>query len=340
MQQPDTKIFYSEHPLQLESGIELPRFHLAYTTYGTLNKEKNNTIWVFHALTANSRPAEWWPGLVGEGKLFDPANYFIVCVNMPGSCYGSIGPLDNNPHTGRPYYHDFPLFTTRDMIRAYQQLKISLGIRQIHIGIGGSMGGQQLLEWAVEEPLLFTYIIPLATNCFHSPWGIAFNATQRHCIESDPGWKNRDREAGLAGMAIAREIALLSYRNYHTYQIGQQESDIEKTGQYKSESYQQYQGTKLVQRFNAFSYYFLSKGMDAHHIGRKRESVSKALQTIRAKTLVLSISSDLLFPPQEQKLIAEHIEDSVYTVIDSDYGHDGFLLEYEQIAGAIKAFIK
>ncbi|MDP1763971.1 MAG: homoserine O-acetyltransferase [Sediminibacterium sp.] len=333
-------IFRSQKSFKLESGISIPDFHLAYTTYGQLNEEKNNVVWIFHALTANSDAAEWWPGLVGKNKLFDPDQYFIICVNMPGSCYGSIGPLDTDPLTGTIYYHRFPLFTTRDMIRSYQQLKNYLGIQKVFIGIGGSMGGQQLLEWAVEEPALFTYIIPLATNSFHSPWGIAFNATQRHSIENDPSWKNKDPKAGLQGMAIAREIAILSYRNYHTYQLNQREEDTGKTGQFKSESYQQYQGKKLVKRFNAFSYFFLSKAMDAHHIGRGRNTVEEALQTIKAGTLVISISSDLLFPPGEQQWLAEHVRNGVHIIIDSDYGHDGFLLEYDKIGKAISEFIK
>ncbi|MDP1809915.1 MAG: homoserine O-acetyltransferase [Sediminibacterium sp.] len=332
-------IFRSQKSFKLESGISIPDFHLAYTTYGQLNEEKNNVVWIFHALTANSDAAEWWPGLVGKNKLFDPDQYFIICVNMPGSCYGSIGPLDTDPLTGTIYYHRFPLFTTRDMIRSYQQLKNYLGIQKVFIGIGGSMGGQQLLEWAVEEPALFTYIIPLATNSFHSPWGIAFNATQRHSIENDPSWKNKDPKAGLQGMAIAREIAILSYRNYHTYQLNQREEDTGKTGQFKSESYQQYQGKKLVKRFNAFSYFFLSKAMDAHHIGRGRNTVEEALQTIKAGTLVISISSDLLFPPGEQQWLAEHVRNGVHIIIDSDYGHDGFLLEYDKIGNAISEFI-
>src|SRR6476620_8319503 len=171
-------LFNYNHTFLLESGRSLPRFHLTYTTLGTLNANGNNVVWVFHALTANSDPSEWWYGLVGSDKLFDPERYYIVCVNMPGSCYGSLGPLDDDPETGAPYYHDFPLFTTRDMIRAYQHLRTYLGIQKIYIGIGGSMGGQQLLEWAIEEPDLFEHIVLLATNAFHSPWGIAFNATQ------------------------------------------------------------------------------------------------------------------------------------------------------------------
>ncbi|MGZ8504928.1 MAG: alpha/beta fold hydrolase, partial [Flavitalea sp.] len=184
------KRFTYDQPLTLESGVTLQGYHLAYTTYGELNKAKDNVVWIFHALTANSDPAEWWPGLVGEGKLFNPSEHFIVCVNMPGSCYGSISPLDINPETNKSFYHLFPFFTPRDMVRAYKPLKEYLGIEKIEIGIGGSMGGQQLLEWAVEEPELFGYIFPLATNAHHSPWGIAFNTTQRMCIEADTTWKN------------------------------------------------------------------------------------------------------------------------------------------------------
>lgn len=333
-------IFRYDQPFTLESGIVLPGFHLAYTTHGRLNAAKDNVIWVFHALTANSDPAEWWPGLIGDQKLFDPAQYFITCVNMPGSCYGSIGPLDTNPSTGRPYFHHFPFFTTRDMIRSYQLLKKELGIERIHTGIGGSMGGQQLVEWAIEEPALFEHIIPIATNAQHSPWGIAFNASQRLAIETDPTWKEENPEAGKNGMKTARGIALLSYRNYDTYAGTQKEMTDEKADDFRSESYQRYQGEKLAKRFNAFSYYFLSKGMDAHNVGRNRDGVINALRNIKAKTLVISVSSDILFPPAEQQLLAENITGSQYKAISSPYGHDGFLLEYEQIEKVIREFLK
>ncbi len=334
-----TETFLYKQSFKLESGITLPQFHLAYTTYGQLNETKDNVVWIFHALTANSDAAEWWPGLVGDGKLFNPAESFIVCVNMPGSCYGSTGPLDNNPETGEPYYHSFPFFTTRDMIRSYQLLKEYLGITKIKTGIGGSMGGQQLVEWAIEEPELFENIIPLASNAFHSPWGIAFNASQRLAIEADQTWKQTTPQAGINGMKAARSLALLSYRNYQTYQLSQSESTDEKITDFKSESYQRYQGEKLAKRFNAFSYYFLSKSMDAHNVGRNRDGSIAALQQIKAKTLVISISSDILFPPTEQQFLAGNIPGAVYKTIESDYGHDGFLLEFEQITIAIREFL-
>jgi homoserine O-acetyltransferase/O-succinyltransferase len=323
----------------LESGIVLPGFHLTYTAHGQLHEKGDNVVWIFHALTANSDPAEWWPGLVGDGKLFDPSGWFIICVNMPGSCYGSIGPLDVNSQTGEPWYHQFPFFTTRDMIRAYRLLKDALGIRKIRIGIGGSMGGQQLLEWAIEEPELFDYIFPVATNAFHSPWAIAFNATQRHAIEGDATWTQKSATAGLGGMRVARGIALISYRHYETYQAAQAEEIPHKIDQFKSESYQRYQGDKLVSRFNAFSYYFLSKSMDAHNVARSRSSVQEALQRIRAKTLVIGISSDILFPPREQEFLARHIPGAAFITIDSNYGHDGFLLEFDQLETLIRDFV-
>jgi len=335
-----TSIFKYNHPFHLESGVTLPGYHLAYTTHGKLNETKDNVVWIFHALTANSDPNEWWDGLVGDGKLFDPVKYFIVCVNMPGSCYGSFGPLDINPETNKPYYHQFPFFTTRDMIRAYQPLRISLGIKKIHAGIGGSMGGQQLLEWAIEEPELFEHIIPLATNAFHSPWGIAFNASQRFCIENDKTWKEEKDNAGIEGMKVARGLALLSYRHYETYLLRQSENGLEKFTDFRSESYQRYQGEKLGKRFNAFSYYFLSRSMDSHNVGRNRGDIESALKKIKAKAIAIGITTDVLFPLSEQQFLADKIPDAVFKAIHSSYGHDGFLLEYEKIGGIVKEFLE
>jgi homoserine O-acetyltransferase len=343
------KIFKADNSFTLESGVTLPGYHLAYTTYGQLNEDKNNAIWIFHALTANSDAAEWWPGLVGEEKFFNPSKYFVVCVNMPGSCYGSLGPLDISAGTNEPYYHDFPFFTTRDMIHSFKPLRKFLGIEKIHIGIGGSMGGQQLLEWAIEEPDLFEYIFPIATNAFHSSWGVAFNTTQRMSIEADATWKQKNAFAGINGMKAARACALLSYRSYQTYTHSQPVTSLKifndtdhfireeiRTG---AASYQRYQGEKLAKRFNAFSYYFLSMGMDSHNVGRGRSSAEAALQKIKAKALVIGIVTDILFPLNEQQFIATNIAGAEYKAIHSLYGHDGFLLEFEQIENLLKNFI-
>ena len=338
------KIFNYRQPFILESGKVLTGFHLGYTTLGLLNAEKKNVVWIFHALTANGNPEEWWPGLVGEGKLFDPAYHFIVCVNMPGSPYGSLSPLDKDPQTGEPFYHQFPLFTTRDMIKAYSHLKTFLGIKKISVGIGASLGGQQLLEWAIQEPHLFISIIPIATNAQHSPWGIAFNVTQRLCIEGDATWQQKKADAGINGMKTARALALLSYRQYITYTVTQQgivneEDPIDKQV-FAAETYQQYQGDKLALRFNAFSYYFLSKTMDTHNVGRGRSSVENALQRIKAATLIIGIESDILFPISEQVFLAQNIPGAILEIIDSPYGHDGFLLEFEKITMLVNRFLK
>ncbi len=332
--------FSFQAPFELESGYVIPGYQLGYHTIGQLNAEKSNVVWVFHALTANSNPVDWWPGLVGNGHLIDPEKFFIICVNMPGSCYGSTGPLSINPVTGTPWYHSFPFFTPRDMIRAYRPLKNFLGIDKIKFGIGGSMGGQQLLEWAIEEPDLFEHIVPIATNAFHSPWGRAFNASQRHCIELDPTWKSEDPLAGINGMKVARGIALISYRNPDTYNFYQADTDLNLLGPYKSESYQAYQGEKLAARFNAFSYYCLSQSMDSHQVGRGRTGISAALKKIRAKTHLIGITGDLLFTEKEQVFLAENIPGALLHMIPSIYGHDGFLLEFDAISGIVLDFLQ
>ena len=339
-----TTVFNYNETFTLESGESLPGFHLAYTTHGKLNAAKNNVVWIFHALTANSNPAEWWPGLVGDGKFFDPAKHFIICVNKPGSPYGSISPLSINPQTNKSYYHDFPFFTINDMVRAYQKLKDHLGIQKVFIGMGGSTGGMQLLEWAIEEPSLFENIIPIATSAVLSPWAIAFNASQRMAIEADHTWLEQRNDAGQKGLSAARSIALLSYRYYNGYDITQPRDkayvSLSKEVAFAADNYQRYQGLKLVNRFNVISYYRLTQSMDSHDVGRSRGGILNALKKITAKTLAIGIKSDVLYPINEQEYLKENISGAQLLSIASDYGHDGFLLEYEKIEAALKLFIE
>lgn len=338
-----TSTFNYNKPFGLESGETLPGFHLAYTTHGKLNATKDNVVWIFHALTANSNPVEWWPGLVGEGKYFDPAKHFIICVNKPGSPYGSMSPITKNPETGKNWNDSFPVFTIRDIIRTYQFLKQELGITKIFTGLGGSTGGMQLLEWAIEEPELFQHIVPIATNAVLSPWGIAFNASQRLAIEADSSWKEEHPDAGQKGLAAARSIALLSYRHYTGYGITQRRDKafvpLCDTANYAADNYQRYQGLKLTKRFNAICYYRLTQTMDSHDVGRNRNSVESALKTIKARTLVIGITSDLLYPILEQEYLQQTIPGAELLTISSDFGHDGFLLEYDKIETALKIFI-
>lgn len=324
----------------LESGEKLPRFQLQYTTYGELNENKDNVIWVCHALTASSEVHSWWEGMIGDGLTLDTSKYFVICANILGSCYGSTCPLETNPETQKLYLLDFPQYTIRDVVRTLNELRLDLGIQKIHTLVGGSLGGMQALEWAIMNPDLMENLIVLATNAKHSAWGIAFNETQRMAIMSDPTWKDHHPDAGKQGLRVARAVALISYRNYEAYVTTQSETDIEKTDHYKASSYQQYQGDKLINRFNCQSYWYLSKAMDSHHVGRSRGGVEKALKTIKANTLVIAISSDVLFPPCEQKFIADHVPDAVYEEINSFYGHDGFLIETKEITEIIYNFYK
>lgn len=323
--------------IKLESGFLLPDVTIAYHTYGEYIKGKK-VVWVCHALTANSDAADWWKGLVGENNFFNPENYFIVCANVLGSCYGTTGPLNINNETAKPYFNQFPLVTIKDMVQAHILLRKYLGIDEIYALIGGSLGGQQVLEWAVIEPDIIQHIIPIATNARHSAWGIAFNEAQRMAILADNTWGNESEHAAYDGLKAARAIAMLSYRHYSTYQATQTDT-VNKIDGFRANSYQQYQGEKLAKRFNAYSYYFLSKAMDSHNIARNRnETIEETLKTIKAKACCVGLNTDILFPVHEQKHLAAHIPDAQYHEIETLYGHDGFLLEFEQLTRILHEF--
>jgi len=333
------QIFRYEQTFLLESGQTLQGIEIAYWTYGTLNADKSNVVWVCHALTANAIVSEWWGGLVGETDFFNPKEHFLICANVLGSCYGTSSPVTKNFATNQTYYTDFPSVTIRDMVSAHDLLRQHLGLEKFYICIGGSLGGQQALEWAIQKPDLMQNLIVLATNAQHSAWGIAFNESQRMAIKADQTWQEHRPDAGQAGLAAARSIALLSYRNYDTYVKTQTDDTNEKTDHYKVISYQRYQGDKLVKRFHVLSYFILSQAMDSHNVGRNRGSVERVLQSIKAKTLVIGIRSDVLFPTVEQLRIAQYIPNAQYVEIDSDYGHDGFLVEVKKVEKAIRAFL-
>jgi homoserine O-acetyltransferase len=332
-------IFHFANEFQLESGGSLPDFQLKYTTLGQLNKDRNNVIWICHALTGSSDFTDWWKELFTEGTPFDPKKYFIICANTLGGCYGSSGPLSINSKTGAPFYHHFPAITNRDVVKSFDLLRVHLGITKVHTLLGGSLGGQQVLEWAIQQPDLFERIIPIATNAFHSPWGIAFNEAQRMAIEADSTWKENDARAGIEGMKAARAMGMISFRTYNTYQQTQHEKSNDLLDNYRASSYQRYQGHKLANRFNAFSYWVLTKTMDSHHVGRNRTSVKHALEKIKARTLLIGIDSDLLFPVREQEYLAQHIPNAQLALLTSLHGHDGFLVEFEQFKLIVKNFL-
>lgn len=333
-------IFHHAQEFELESGAKLPSFQLKYTTLGQLNEDHSNVVWICHALTGSSDFTDWWKDFFTEGSPYDPRDYFIVCANALGGCYGSTGPLSINPVSGKNYFHDFPLVTNRDIVQSFDLLRMKLGIEKIHTLIGGSLGGQQALEWAILQPSLFSHLVAVACNAQHSPWGIAFNEAQRMAIEADSTWKENDAGAGIDGMKAARAMGMISYRTYDTYQETQQEKGLDKTDDFRAASYQRYQGQKLANRFNAFTYWTFSKAMDNHNVGRRRGSVEAALKKIRAKTLIVSIESDLLYPLSEQKFLAQTIPSAKLEVLTSLYGHDGFLVEFNQFKKVVRKFLR
>jgi len=333
--------FHRYQPFPLENGQVLPDIRIGYHTYGSLNEAGDNVIWICHALTANSDVIRWWPGMVGEHRYVDPEKHFIVCANIIGSCYGSSGPLTEDPATGKPYFSSFPMITIRDMVKAHILLRKHLGIKHIHLLMGGSMGGYQALEWSLMEPAIINDLFLIATSAAESPWGIAIHTSQRLSIEADPTWMDRNPEAGLKGLRAARGIGILTYRNFAIMKEKQTDPEINKLDNYRASSYISYQGNKLSRRFNTYSYWLLTKAMDSHHIGRNRGGdLKKVLSSIRQRTLIVGITSDILCPLSEQEFLADNIPNSKLIIIDSLYGHDGFMVETEKMGNCLKEWME
>lgn len=329
--------FTNEGEFQLESGDVLRNFQLAYSTQGQLNANSDNVVWVIHALTGDTQVQVWWSGLVGEDKFYDPSKYFIVCANLLGSCYGSTQPLSQNPTTGESYYYDFPNLTTRDMANTLELLRIELGIHQINTLIGGSLGGQVGIEWAYLLQNKVKNTIILASNAKTAPWTIGFNETQRMAISADQTWGEKFPEAGKKGLEAARAIAMLTYR--HPENLSEKQVDEpNKLDGFKASSYLRYQGQKLANRFNALSYWTLTKTMDSHDVGRNRGGAALALSQIPSRVLAIGVDKDLLFLKEESQFIANHVQKGTYREIKSPYGHDAFLIEYEQLNYILSSF--
>jgi homoserine O-acetyltransferase len=321
-------LYCYNHPFPLECGAVLPSITISYHTIGKLNHSASNVIWICHALTANSNVQDWWKNMLGKNLAFDPQEHFIVCANIIGSCYGSTGPISINPATGERYYHSFPLISIRDMVAAHEVLRKHLGIQQISMLVAGSMGGYQALEWAIMHPGIINKLALLATAASESRWGIAIHTAQRMAIEADSTWRTNMHTAGEKGLAAARAIGMITYRSFHSLNHHQAELHHQQLDQFKAESYIRYQGSKLVNRFNAFSYYALTRSMDTHNIARDRaESLETVLANIEIPVLIIGISSDLLCPVSQQEFLAAHIPNARLVIIDSLYGHDGFLVE-------------
>lgn len=325
-------------PFITETGAILPSVEIAYNTWGKLTGAADNVIWICHALTASSDVESWWPGMVGSGLLFDPDKYFIVCANVLGSCYGTTGPASVNPQTGKQWLNDFPLITVRDLVNVHEILRKFLGIKEIHTIIGASIGGYQALEYSIMFPELIHRLILLASGAKQTPWALAFSESMRLAMQADLTFTSGDPDGGKKGLKAARSIALISYRTMNAYNKTQNEEDNEKLTGFKAASYQAYQGDKLVNRFNPYSYWCLTCLSDTHNIGRGRGSIINALKSISAEVLCVGIKSDMLFPTDDQKFITAHTNGAEYVEIDSFYGHDGFLIETEVVTNVVRKF--
>ena len=329
------KVYHHKAGMELESGEKLEDLRIAYHTYGQINETKDNVVWICHALTANSDALDWWPGLVGPGCAIDPEKHFIICSNILGSCYGSTGPRSINPATGEPYGMGFPFFTIRDMVQAQNILRLHLSIEKINLCIGGSCGGHQVLEFGIMFPEVVERMAMLVTSAQEMPWSIAIHEAQRMALDADPTFRENSNKAGAKGLQAARGMALLNYRTINSYNASQLDTDG-RTDDFKAASYIQYQGLKLERRFYAHCYWHLLNSLDSHNISRWRGAMNDVLQQVKIPALVIAIDSDRLIPAEEQLFLAKYLPMSTYHLIQSDYGHDGFLIEAEQISKLVQ----
>lgn len=356
---------YSFTHLPLQSGASLDSVTLAYETWGSLNSTGDNVILLTHALTGNShahdpeRPADpkvaWWNPLIGSGRPFDTDRYFVICSNVLGGCSGSTGPGSINPRTGQRYGMRFPVITIRDMVNAQYRLLKHLGVQQIALLAGGSIGGQQALEWAVTYPEMVQKVAVFAATAALTAQAIAFSEVERQAIMSDPAWLSGDYAPGKGpktGLAIARMLAMITYQSEESMEMrfGRRPAySLEETApsgspdlgtRFDVENYLYHQGASLVERFDANSYLYLSRAMDLYDVSAGYASLEEALSRLQSKALFVGIRSDFLFPAAQVRWLTDKVRhlggDAHYAELDSPYGHDAFLKEWQQMSDLLK----
>lgn len=346
-----------------ESGRVLAPITVCYETYGQLNGDRSNAILICHALTGDAHAAGyhsvddqkpgWWDAMIGPGKAFDTDKYFVICQNFLGSCYGTTGPASIDPYTGKPYGLKFPVFTVKDMVKLQKKLIDSLGIQKLLAIAGGSMGGMQALEWAITFPEKVMSIIPIATSGRITPMAIAFNTIGRNAIIKDPNWQGGDyygKSFPRDGLAIARmagHITFMSDASFHK-KFGRRYATLEGIydfhGYFEVENYLRYNGYKFTERFDANSYLYIIKAMDIFDLSYGFGSYEEAVSKIKAKSLFITFTSDFLFPTYQTEeivnILKRYKRDVDWVNIESDYGHDAFLLEFDVQTEAIKNFLE
>jgi homoserine O-acetyltransferase len=359
---------FAEPPneMLLENGTTFGPIQIAYETYGRMNEAKDNVVLVLHALTGDAHVAGyhnesdakpgWWDFMIGPGKGIDTEKYFVICSNIFGSCMGSTGPSSINAKTGKPYGFDFPVVTIGDMVCAQKKLLDHLGVKKIHSLIGGSIGGMQVLEWCVRYPDMVCSAIPLATTTRHSALAIAFNEVARQAIIADPNWNNGDYYAGKKpdlGLAVARMIGHITYLSDESMRLKfgrklQNKSDFSFNfdADFQVESYLRHQGSKFVERFDANSFLYITRAADYFDLEKQHGSGSivKAFSKARAKFLVVSFSSDWLYPTYLSKIMVKAMKknklDVSFCEIEAKWGHDAFLLPNPRLENMIKGFLE
>ena len=356
--------FFTIERLTLRSGRSLGPVTIAYETYGQLNDKKNNAILIAHALSGSAHAAGyhnqddrnpgWWDLYIGPGKPFDTNQYYIICSNVLGGCTGSTGPASTNPETGRPYALEFPMVTVQDMVNAQYHLLKHLGIKKLLSIAGGSMGGMQALKWSIVYPDMVSSVIPIATAACLSAQGIALNEVGRQAILNDPNWNNGDyygTKGPDAGLALARMIGHITYLSEkHMHEkFGRRfrEEDLSVTSfnnEFMVESYLHHQGSKFVDRFDANSYLYITKAIDYFDLKKDYGTLHNAFADVQANFLVVSFTSDWLYPSPQSKEIVQALrangKNVMYTDIETDMGHDTFLLDYEPLKRNISNFLK
>ena len=337
---PETRYLRVPGDFALETGEILRDVEIAYRTWGSLENAADHAILICHALTGSADVEAWWPNIIGAGKTFDPAVDYIVCANILGSCYGTTGPVSCKPGSDTRYLADFPRVSVRDMVELQRVLLDELGVTRVELVTGPSLGGMQALEWALMYPERVGSVVPIGVGGRHSAWCIGISEAQRAAIAADSNWNNgyySDQKPPEKGLAAARMMAVCTYRSWQSFdeRFGR---DQRTHDQYQVQSYLQHQGEKINDRFDANTYVTLTHAMHTHDLSRGRGDYPDVLRKIEQPALVVSVSSDALYPPEEQRYLAECIPGSRYEILDCAHGHDGFLIETETLGRMIVEF--